>query len=98
VEDGAARGVRFEAVSGLRPDWLAHAPHWMGHAAIELSAVRRPEQRSGMIELLRAGRHAGVEDLNGLIPRPLNQKLVEMVRQIERGEREMTPANLAELS
>lgn len=98
VEEGAVRGVRFEAVSGLRPDWLVRAPRWVADAAIELSARRRPEQRTGMIELLQRGRHAGIEDLNGLIPRPLNQRLVEMVRQIERGERNIGPHNLAELS
>lgn len=97
VEEGVSRGVRFEAVSGLRPDWLVRAPHWVADAAIELSALRRPEQRTGMIELLRSGRHAGIEDLNGLIPRPLNQRLVEMVQQIERGERAIGPDNLVEL-
>jgi 2-dehydropantoate 2-reductase len=97
VEEGRSRGVRFEAVSGLRPDWLVQAPRWVADAAIELSALRRPEQRTGMIELLQRGRHAGIEDLNGLIPRPLNQRLVEMVRQIERGERLIGPENLAEL-
>ncbi|HEY2030124.1 MAG TPA: 2-dehydropantoate 2-reductase N-terminal domain-containing protein [Myxococcales bacterium] len=98
VDEGTARGVRFEAVSGLRPDWLVRAPAWVADAAIELSALRRPEQRTGMIELLQSGRHAGIEDLNGLIPRPLNQRLVEMVRQIERGERRISPENLVELS
>jgi len=98
VEEGALRGVRFEAVSGLRPDWLVRAPRWVADAAIELSALRRPEQRTGMIELLERGRHAGIEDLNGLIPRPLNQRLVAMVRQIERGERRIGPHNLEELS
>jgi 2-dehydropantoate 2-reductase len=98
VEEGASRGVRFEAVSGLRPDWLVRAPAWVADAAIELSSLRRPEQRTGMIDLLESGRHAGIEDLNGLIPRPLNQRLVAMVRQIERGERLIGPQNLLELS
>jgi hypothetical protein len=90
--------VRFEAVSGLRPDWLVKAPRWVADAAVELSALRRPEQRTGMIELLQSGRHAGVEDLNALVPGPLNQRLVRMVHEIERGERRMGPENLAELS
>jgi 2-dehydropantoate 2-reductase len=98
VEEGSRRGVRFEAISGLRPDWLVRAPAWLGHAAIELAALKRPEQRTGMIALLESGRHAGVEDLNELIPAPLNQKLAAMVHQIERGERRMDPANLVELA
>jgi 2-dehydropantoate 2-reductase len=98
VGEGTLRGVRFEAVSGLRPDWLVKAPRWVADAAIELSALRRPEQRTGMIELLQSGRHAGVEDLNALIERPLNQRLVRMVREIERGERSIRPENLLELS
>jgi hypothetical protein len=39
-----------------------------------------------------------VEDLNALIDGPLNQKLVAMVREIERGKRQITPQNLSELS
>jgi 2-dehydropantoate 2-reductase len=94
VEEGGRRGVRFEAVSGLRPDWLVRAPSWVAHAAIELSALRRPEQRTGMIALLESGRHAGVEDLNELVDGPLNRKLAAMVHEIERGERRIAPSNL----
>jgi 2-dehydropantoate 2-reductase len=98
VLEGLERGVKFEAVSGLRPDWLVRAPRAIGEAVIELAAVRRPEQRSGMITRLQEGRPAGVEELNALIPAPLNQRLVQMVRQIESGVRAMTPANFAELA
>ena len=51
-----------------------------------------------MIALLKAGRPAGVEDLNALVGRPLNRRIVEMVHEIEKGARPMSPQNLAELA
>jgi 2-dehydropantoate 2-reductase len=97
VDEASKRGVKMEAVSGLRPDWLVKAPRSVGEAIIEIVALRRPEQRSGMIVRLQEGRSAGVEDLNALVAAPLNQRLVQMVREIESGARRMTPANFAEL-
>jgi len=94
VEVGLERGVRFEPVAGVRPDSLVRLPAAIAHAAIWFAARRRPRQKSGMIALLQAGRPAGVEDLNALIERPLNRKLVEMVHEIERGAREISPRNL----
>ena len=62
-------------------------------------AVRgRTRQRTGMIGLLQQGRPAGVEDLNALIDRPLNRRLVGMVREIEKGQRKIDPRNLTELA
>jgi hypothetical protein len=63
-----------------------------------MAARLRPTQRSGMIARLREGRSAGVEDLNALIDAPLNRALVRQVQEIERGERSISPENLAELS
>jgi 2-dehydropantoate 2-reductase len=96
---GAARsrGVTLEAVAGLRPDLLVQLPAPLAHAAVWLAARRRPEQRSGMIARLQQGRPAGIEDLNALIDAPLNNALVRQVRQIERGERRISPQNLVEL-
>jgi len=51
-----------------------------------------------MIARLREGRSAGVEDLNALIDAPLNRALVRQVQEIERGERSISPENLAELA
>ena len=94
VDVARERKVRLEPVSGLRPDWLVKAPKPLAHAAIWLACRRRPRQRTGMIALLKAGRPAGVEDLNALIDRPLNRKLVALVREIEAGQRSITPENL----
>jgi 2-dehydropantoate 2-reductase len=97
---GAARGkgVRLEPVAGIRPDLLLRLPAPLQHAAIWLAARRRPGQRTGMIERLRSGRPAGVEDLNALVDAPLNRRLVEMVHEIERGQRRISPDNLAQLA
>lgn len=97
VEEGLRRGVRFEPVSGLRPDVLVKAFPFVAHAAIWLAARKRPRQKTGMIARLEQGKPAGVEDLNALIDGPLNRKLVEMVREIEKGSRKISPANLSEL-
>ena len=98
VETGLGRRIRFEPVAGLRPDVLVRLPAAIAHAVIWIAALRRPRQKSGMIALLQAGRPAGVDDLNALIDGPLNRKLVQLVKEIERGERRITPQNLAELS
>ena len=50
-----------------------------------------------MIARLQQGRPAGIEDLNALIDAPLNNALVRQVREIERGERRISPQNLGEL-
>src|SRR2546422_128797 len=97
VDAARARGVTLEAVAGVRPDWLVRLPVPLAHAAVWLAARRRPEQKSGMIARLRQGRPAGIEDLNALIDAPLNNTLVRQVREIERGERRISPQNLSEL-
>lgn len=98
VEAAEARGVRLEAVAGVRPDLLVRAFPLVGHAAIWLAARKRPAQRTGMIARLEQGKPAGVEDLNALIDAPLNRKLVAMVREIESGSRRIAPENLSELA
>ena len=70
----------------------------VAHASIWLAAQLRPAQKSGMIARLQEHRPSGVEDLNALIDAPLNRALVRQVQEIERGQREISPANLAELS
>jgi len=88
----------MEPIAGIRPDLLVRFPRLFGHIAIWMAARRRPAQRSGLIARLQQGRSAGIEDLNALIPRPLNQVLVKQVQEIERGQRRISPQNLAELS
>jgi 2-dehydropantoate 2-reductase len=98
VAAAQAKGVRLEPVAGIQPELLVQSFALIGHTAIWLVARKRPRQRTGMIARLEQGKPAGVEDLNALIDGPLNQKLVAMVREIERGKRQITPQNLSELS
>ena len=97
VDIAKEKAVRMERVSGLRPDKLVSAPAFVGHAAIWLAVRGRTRQRTGMIARLRAGRSAGIEDLNALIPGPINQALTVMVREIEAGKRPIDPRNLDDL-
>jgi len=92
------KGVRMEPVSGIRPDVLLSLPLPLQHAALWLAVRGRTRQRTGMLDLLEAGRPAGVEDLNALVDRPLNRKLVALVREIEQGRRGIAPQNLQEAS
>ena len=98
VQVARSKNVRLEPVAGVRPDVLIKLPRFLGHIAIWIAARRRPAQKSGLIGRLQQGRSAGIEDLNALIDRPLNQALVRQVHEIERGERRISPQNLAELS
>jgi 2-dehydropantoate 2-reductase len=92
------RKIRMEPIAGIRPDLLIRLPAPLAHAAIWLAARRRPKQKTGLIALLREGRPAGVEDLNALIDAPLNRALTKQVHDIERGQRQISSENLAELS
>lgn len=98
VEVARSKQVKLERVAGFRPDLLVKLPAPMQHVLIRLAALRRPSQRSGMIARLEAGRPAGVEDLNALVDRPLNRKLVELVHAIERKEKKIDPRNLLDLA
>jgi 2-dehydropantoate 2-reductase len=98
VELAHSKGVRMEPIAGIRPDALVKLPAPVAHASIWLAAQLRPAQKSGMIARLQEHRPSGVEDLNALIDRPLNRALVRQVQEIERGQRQISPANLAELS
>jgi len=98
VRQAQAKGVKLEPVAGIRPDLLVRLPAPLGRAAIWLAARLRPNQKTGLIALLKEGRPTGVEDLNGLIDGPLNRALTRQIREIERGQRDISPQNLAELS
>ena len=82
----------------LRP--LRHALFW-------IASRQRPLQRSGMLDRLRAGRSTGqIEDLNGAVAAeaaalgaqvPVNQLLLDTVREMERGARQIDPENISRL-
>jgi 2-dehydropantoate 2-reductase len=62
--------------------------------------------RSSMLQSLERGRPSEIDYLNGYVVEragersrvPLNARLVEMIKEIESGEREIAPANLDELA
>jgi 2-dehydropantoate 2-reductase len=102
-----AKGVRLERVAGIDPAWATvRGP--LPHALIWLAARVRPRQRSGMLRRLEAGLPAGqVDDVNGAVVRaaretglaaPLNERLVELVHAIERGEERIGTHQLERLA
>lgn len=68
--------------------------------------VRFRQLKSSMLQSLERGRRAEIEFMNGYVvekgqekgvPTPVNTALTAMVREIESGERSMSPRNLTEL-
>jgi hypothetical protein len=98
VQAAKSRGIAMEPIAGIRPDQLVRLPRALGHAVIWLAARRRPDQKTGMIALLRERRPVGIDDLNALIDAPLNRALARQVREIEAGKRDITPRNFSELT
>jgi 2-dehydropantoate 2-reductase len=106
VQAAHASGVTLEPVAGLNPVWLAR-DGLLQHAAVWLAARRRPRQRSGMLVRLLAGRPSGqVDDLNGAVVEaarthgltaPFNERLLQLVHAIERGEERLGPHQLERL-
>ena len=69
-----------------------------------------PEQfgkmKSSMLQDIERGRKTEIDYLNGYIvkkgalvdvPTPVNEAIVDMVKEVEAGKRELTPANLQEI-
>ena len=108
-----AEGVVMEKVVGIQPASLGitATPSFLGrawrHAIVGAVALRHRRQRSGMLQRLEQGRPTGqVDDLNGTIvavckqhglAAPVNAKLLEMVHEIEAGQRKIAFENLVEL-
>lgn len=75
-----------------------------------LDVMGSPEQfgkmKSSMLQDIERGRKTEIEFLNGYIsrkgrevgmPTPVNDAIVEMVKEVETGKRDLTPANLEEI-
>lgn len=75
-----------------------------------LDVLGGPDQfgkmKSSMLQDIERGRKTEIEYLNGYIvkkgaqvnvPTPVNEAIVEMVKEVEAGKRELTPANLQEI-
>ena len=76
------------------------------HAMLFAVGLKYRKLKSSSLTSLERGKPTEVEVLNGWIsrkgreygvPTPVNDRLVELIRQIEAGQRESAPENIAEL-
>lgn len=76
------------------------------HAIMSIVGLRFRRLKSSMLQSLERGRRPEIDFMNGYVveqgqavgvPTPVNAALTEMVREIEKGERLITPDNLAHL-
>ncbi|RME26674.1 MAG: 2-dehydropantoate 2-reductase, partial [Deltaproteobacteria bacterium] len=112
VVDCAHRvGVKLEKIAApphllyLRADAGA-ATRLYKDLLVVLVGLRYSRLRSSMLQSLERGRPTEIDYLNGYVVRqaekvgldvPVNRALVELVKQIEAGERQAEPANIADL-
>jgi hypothetical protein len=77
------------------------------HLLLRLLGWKHRRTESSMLDSLRRGRPTEIDFLNGLIvhlaeqlnqPAPWNRAVCELVGEMERGQREPGPSNLAELA
>ncbi len=112
-EAGLADSVAFEPVNGFRPNRVAVGPNTgrLGrqgrHLFLQLVGAKYRRHRSSSLQSLERGAKTEVDYLNGVIVEtarrhdldaPVNEALVEMVHQIESGQRSAEPGNLAEVA
>jgi 2-dehydropantoate 2-reductase len=112
VRIGQALGYRLEEINHLPPEVIAGAgegdPASWARYEDRLSTQRRgsAEQRPSMGQDMMKGRRTEIEFLNGYIVREgekvgiaarANERLVEVVKQVERGELKPDPRNITDL-
>jgi len=85
---------------------ILNSPGPVRHLAIRIIGIRYKRMKSTNLQSLERGGVTEIEYLNGYIvdrgisldiQTPVNQKLLEMVREIENKERPITPNNLEEI-
>lgn len=104
-----ALGIKVEPAGGGKLDFhrMIEGQSWLAglrrHGVVCLVGLKYRRIRSSSLQSLERGRPSEMPYLNGYIceqgqrtgvPTPLNQALVDMVAQIEAGQRDITPANL----
>jgi 2-dehydropantoate 2-reductase len=113
IRIGEARGYRLEEIDHLPPETIARAGEGDAQAlalydARRLSRVGRgsPNQRPSMGQDMAKGRRTEIEYLNGFVVREgeavgiaarANERLVDIVKRVERGELQQDPRHITEL-
>lgn len=110
VDVGHALGVRFEPAGGMDMELLAtRDPALRLRAEEQVSGYAKVSQevRPSMLQDLQKGRRTEIDYLNGHVvakarelgrPAPVNAGLLEMVREIEAGQRGIAITNVDELA
>ncbi len=109
---GQALGYRLEEINHLPPEVIAGAgegePTALARYEERLATQRRgsADQRPSMGQDMAKGRRTEIEFLNGFIVREgekvgiqarANERLVDLVKKVERGELQQDPRHLSEL-
>jgi len=113
IRIGQARGYRLEEIDHLSPETIARAGEGDAAALKiyderRLSRVGRgsPDQRPSMGQDMAKGRRTEIEFLNGFVVREgeqaglqarANERLVDIVKRVERGELKQDPRHITEL-
>jgi 2-dehydropantoate 2-reductase len=113
IRIGQARGYRLEEIDHLPPETIARAGEGDAAALKtyderRLSRVGRgsPDQRPSMGQDMAKGRRTEIEYLNGFVVREgeqvgiqarANERLVDIVKKVERGELKQDPRHITEL-
>ena len=112
IRIGQALGYRLEEVNHLPPEVIARAGEGdaqaLGRYEDRLATQRRgsAEQRPSMGQDMAKGRRTEIEFLNGFVvregekvglPARANERLVEIVKKVERGELKQDPRNITDL-
>jgi 2-dehydropantoate 2-reductase len=113
VKIGHAQGYSLEKMYGLTPEQLVAAHDGDANAfkqceekLLEGTKTRSGGQRPSMGQDMQKGRRTEIDFLNGLvaargdaigIPAPYNYGIAEVVRRVERGEIEPSPAAVAHI-
>jgi 2-dehydropantoate 2-reductase len=113
IRIGEARGYRLEEIDHLPPETIARAGEGDAAALKiyderRLSRVGRgsPDQRPSMGQDMAKGRRTEIENLNGFVVREgeqvglqarANERLVDIVKRVERGELQRDPRHITDL-
>jgi 2-dehydropantoate 2-reductase len=113
IRIGQARGYRLEEIDHLPPETIARAGEGDAAALNiyderRLSRVGRgsPDQRPSMGQDVAKGRRTEIEFLNGFVVREgeqagiqarANERLVDIVKKVERGELKQDPRHITDL-